>query len=189
MSASAVGQYYGAHGDEPLDDDAAPADTFIASICADWERACAPAVDAGARVSYARIGVVLSSALDKMTGPFRWFLGGAPGSGEQWVPWVDPRDLAEMLLFALACPEMRGPFNAVGPEPVRMRELARALGSALDRPAWVPVPELAVRLALGEVACMVLSGARARPVKLERLGFRHAHGDLDGALRDALAAP
>lgn len=186
VSASAVGQYYGKHGDEPVGEDAEPADTFIASVCAEWERACAPALSAGVRVSHARIGVVLSSAMQKMAGPFRWFLGGAPGPGHQWVPWVDPRDLADMLIFALERSEVVGPFNAVAPEPVRMREFAAAVGRVLERPVWVPIPAVAVRCALGEVACLVVQGARVHPMKLEALGFRHTHADLDLALRDLL---
>ncbi len=188
VSASAVGQYYGKHGDEHLGEDAEPAETFIATVCADWERSCAPALAAGARVSQARIGVVLSSALQKVAGPFRWFVGGAPGSGEQWVPWVDPRDLADMLIFALERSDVVGPFNAVAPEPVRMREFAAAVGRVLQRPVWVPIPEFAVRWALGEVACLIVGGARAQPVKLQSLGFRHTHAELDLALRDVLAA-
>jgi uncharacterized protein len=187
VSASAVGQYYGAHGDAPVGDAGQRAETFIATVCSDWERACAPALDAGARVSYARIGVVLSSAVERMAPPFRWFLGGIPGSGTQWVPWVDPRDLADMLLFALTCAELSGPFNAVGPEPVRMRELAHTLGRVLGRPVWVPLPGLVIAGMLGEVACMALLGARAIPEKLQRLGFRHGHADLETSLRDALA--
>ncbi len=193
VSASAVGQYYGAHGDEPVGDDGARAASgergasFIASVCADWEGACDPALEAGARVSYARIGVVTSSAVGMMAPPFRGFLGGVPGSGTQWVPWVDPRDLADMLLFALTCAELSGPFNAVGPAPVRMRELAQTLGRVLGRPVWAPLPAFVVEGVLGGVSCMALSGARALPEKLQRLGFRHTHVDLEAALRDAVA--
>jgi uncharacterized protein (TIGR01777 family) len=187
VSASGVGFYYADGVGDGIGDEAAPpGESFIGHVCAEWERACAPAAAAGSRVALARIGVVLSTALALMARPFRLFLGGTPASGRQWVAWIHRDDLLDLLVFALENEALSGPFNAVAPEPVPMHELTAALGRALGRPVWVPVPALLLRLFLGQVACMAVLGARATPGKALALGFRWRHPELEEAFRASL---
>ncbi len=186
VSGSALG-YYGPHGDEVLDESTAPGTGFLAELCADWERACEPARSAGARVANPRIGIVLDpeeGALGQMLTPFKLFLGGHTGSGAQWMSWIHRRDMARLLLLALDDARLSGPFNAVAPEPVTSRGFAKALGAALSRPAFLPVPAFALRLRFGESASVILTGARLAPKKVLELGFVFEHPKLEEALRD-----
>jgi uncharacterized protein (TIGR01777 family) len=118
--------------------------------------------------------------------PFRLFAGGPIGSGKQWFPWVHADDVAGVILFALANPALEGPVNVVAPGIVDMRAFCSALGVALSRPSWLPVPSLALRAVLGEMADMVLTGQRAVPAKLLALGYPFAHPELGEALRSVL---
>ena len=191
VSGSALG-YYGPHGDEVLDESTAPGTGFLAELCADWEKACEPARSAGARVVNPRIGIVLDpeeGALGQMLTPFKLFLGGHTGSGTQWMSWIHRRDMARLLLLALDDARLSGPFNAVAPEPVTSRGFAKALGAALSRPAFLPVPAFALRLRFGESASVILTGARLAPKKVLDLGFVFEHPKLEEALRDLVASP
>lgn len=186
VTASAVG-YYGPRGDEDLDESSPPGDDFLARLCRDWEAAAAPARDAGVRVATVRIGVVLGrdgGALERLLTPFRLGLGGPVGSGRQPFPWVHVEDLASLLLFLLEHDDARGPFNGTAPGVVDMATFARALGRALHRPAVLPLPGFALRLALGEVADVLLTGQRALPRRALEAGFAFRFPDLDAALRD-----
>ncbi len=188
VSASAVG-YYGDGGDAPLGEDSGPGDDFLGRLAHEWEAATLPAERAGVRVVKVRVGVVLAAdggALPRMALPFRFFAGGPLGSGRQYLPWIHIRDLVAVLLFALDTPELEGPVNAVAPDPPRQRDFARALGRALGRPSWLPAPEWALRLALGEMAGMLLAGQRAVPKALRAHGFSFDYNELNAALRDLL---
>lgn len=190
VSASAVG-YYGARGDEPVGEDEPPGTDFLARLCADWEAAARGAEAGGGRAAQVRIGLVLGAdggALAKMLPPFRLGLGGPVGSGEQVHPWIHVDDLSALLLFLLETPGCHGPFNGTAPNPVKQRELARALGRVLHRPAVLPLPSLALRLALGEAAGILLTGVRALPRRALDAGFQFTHPDLERALR-ALLCP
>jgi uncharacterized protein (TIGR01777 family) len=188
VSASGV-DYYGAHGEERLDESAPPGEGFLAEVCVAWEAAASAAADLGVRVATLRTGVVLDragGALAKMLPPFRAGVGGPVAGGDQYVPWIHLDDLVAMYLAALDDERWRGPINAATPEPVTNRELSKALGRALHRPAVLPVPGLALRALYGGMAEIVTEGRRAVPARARELGFEFRHPDLDEALRSAL---
>ena len=186
VSASAVG-YYGDRGDEVLTERSSPADDFLARLCRDWERAALDAEGAGARVVLLRTGIVLGregGALARLLLPFRLGLGGPIGSGRQYMPWIHLRDHVDLVAAALSNKRFSGPFNVSAPTPVTNREFSRALGRALLRPALVPVPAFALKLALGEAASVLLTGQRALPEKALDLGFHFSYGKIDAALSE-----
>jgi hypothetical protein len=188
VSASAVG-YYGDRGDEELGEDAPPADDFLARLCAEWEAEAQQAEALGVRVVIVRIGLVLGrfgGALKSMEPLFRWGLGGPLGSGAQWFPWVHVNDVCGLIVRALEDEGMRGAYNAVAPGIVRNREFARTLGRVLSRPAILPVPRVALRLAVGEAAGSLVASQRALPRRPEAAGFRFQHPELEPALRNLL---
>ncbi|ABS27879.1 TIGR01777 family oxidoreductase [Anaeromyxobacter sp. Fw109-5] len=187
VSGSAVG-YYGSRGDELLDERSAPGEGFLAEVCRAWEEAAAPAA-ARARVVLLRTGIVLSpagGALPRLVRPFRLFAGGPLGRGDFWMPWIHLADEVGLVRFALEDARVDGPLAASAPEPVRNRDLARAIGKVLGRPSLLPVPELAVRLAVGEAAAEVLASQRVVPRKALELGYRFRFPALEAALRDLL---
>lgn len=174
--------------DSWVDEEAPRADTFMGRLCRDWEREARVAEELGLRVAMMRTGMVLgeTGALPRMVTPFKLFAGGKLGSGRQWVSWIHIEDAVRGYLHALDS-EVAGPVNLVAPNPVRNRELARALGRALGRPSAIPVPAFAIRLVLGELAEHVLAGRRAEPRRLVESGFEFHFPDLDVALKDLLA--
>lgn len=187
VSQSATG-WYGARGDEPVDESAPPADDFLAGVVAEWEAEARRAEDLGIRVVMTRTGVVLSEtggALEKMLPPFKLGVGGPVAGGRQYVPWIHTRDVVGALLFCLENPAAEGPVNLTAPQPVTNRELSKALGRVLGRPAIAPVPALAVKALYGEMATIVTSGARAVPRRLNDLGYEFREPGLDAALRAA----
>ena len=192
VSASAVG-YYGDRGSEILREDSAPGPGFLAEVCREWEAATDPAARAGIRVVRRRIGMVLSrrgGALGAMLTPFRLGAGGPVGSGVQWVSWIAIDDLVGAILHALATESLAGPVNAVAPEPVTNRELARTLGRVLRRPALLPLPAVAARLLFGQMADeLLLASARVEPARLRATGFTFRHARLEDALRHELGRP
>jgi uncharacterized protein (TIGR01777 family) len=188
VSASAVG-WYGDRGDQIVDEDAPAGDDFAARVCATWEREAQAAEPLGVRVVRVRTGVVLDAgggALEKMLPPFKLGVGGPVAGGRQYVPWVHHEDVVGVYLRAIHDPAWSGPVNATAPAPVTNRELSKALGRALHRPAMAPVPGLAVKLLYGEMASLVLTGQRAVPRRTLELGYEFRHADLDEALRSVL---
>jgi uncharacterized protein (TIGR01777 family) len=187
VSGSAVG-FYGSRGDEVLDERSTPGTDFLARLSLAWEGAAA-AARARARVVLLRTGIVLArsgGALPRMVRPFRLFAGGPIGDGAFWQPWIHLADEVGLILWALAEERVEGPLDAVAPEPVRNRDLARAIGTVLDRPSLLPTPKLALRLALGEVAEAVVASQRVVPRKAIELGYRFKYPEIAGALRDLL---
>lgn len=188
VSASAVG-YYGARGKETVTEAEPPGDGFLADVCVAWELEAARAEAIGVRVVLLRTGVLLDrsgGALAKMLPPFRAGIGGPVAGGGQYVPWIHGDDLAGLQARALDDESWSGPFNATAPEPATNRELSRALGGALGRPAIVPVPAAALRVLYGEMAELVTDGQRAVPARALEHGFRFERPELDDALRSAL---
>jgi uncharacterized protein (TIGR01777 family) len=187
--ASAVG-FYGERGDEVLNESSAPGVGFLADMCREWEAAAEPARAAGIRIVHLRFGVALGrgqGALEKMLPAFRLGLGGRLGSGRQWISWISLEDVVAAIEFAVKTPTLAGPVNMTSPNPVRNAEFVRALGRQLNRPAILPAPAFALRLALGEMADeALLTSTRALPAKLLDAGFRFAHPTLDEALAVAL---
>jgi len=191
VCASAVG-FYGEHGDETLDESATPGNGFLAQLCQDWETAAARAREHGLRVVSLRIGIVLAregGALPMMALPFRFGLGGRVASGRQWLPWIHVDDLVTMIWAALGNDAWQGVVNAVAPEPVRNAHFTRALAGVLRRPALLPVPEFAVRTALGDLAPELLDSRRAVPKRAVQWGFEFAHERVETALAEELARP
>jgi uncharacterized protein len=188
VGASAVG-YYGPHGDERVDEDTPPGDDFLAQVCVTWEREAARAAELGLRVVHVRTGVVLDSgggALSKMLPFFKLGVGGPVAGGRQYMPWVHRDDIAGIYLAALDGDGWSGAVNATAPEPATNRDFSHALGRALHRPAFAPVPGLAVRVLYGEMAEIVTGGQRAVPRRTLELGYAFRHPGLDEALRAAL---
>lgn len=188
VSASAIG-YYGPHGEEPLDEEAPPASDFLAEVCTAWEAQARGAQELGVRTVQVRTGVVLDprgGALAKMLPPFRLGVGGPVAGGHQYVSWIHVRDLVGVMRAALADERWSGPVNGTAPEPVTNRELSRALGRALHRPALLPVPGAALRALYGEMAQIVTTGARVLPAKPLMLGYEFRHPHVEEALRAAL---
>lgn len=186
VSMSAIG-WYGARGDEPVGESAAAGDDFLAKVVAVWEGEAQKAGELDMRVAIARTGVVLAAeggALAKMLPPFKLGVGGPVAGGRQFVPWVHLDDVVGALLFLLD--QGDGVYNVTAPEPVTNRELARALGRVLRRPAFMPVPALAVRALYGEMAWVVTTGVRALPRRLLEQGYAFRRPDLDDALRAAV---
>jgi uncharacterized protein len=190
VSSSAIG-YYGPHGDEPLDEDAAPGSDFLAEVCVEWEDAAAAARELGLRVVQVRTGVVLDSdggALSKMLAPFRLGVGGPVAGGRQYISWIHAKDLVGMMLAAIEDERWSGPVNATAPEPATNRDFSKVLGRVLGRPALLPVPGAALRVLYGDMAEIVTSGARVLPAKPLVLGYKFSHPQLEEALRSALDA-
>jgi len=188
VSGSAIG-WYGSHGEEPLDEEAPAGRDFLAQVCAAWEAEAQTAAELGVRVVQVRTGVVLDpqgGALAKMLPPFRLGLGGPVAGGRQYMSWIHSEDLFGMIVAALRSEWWMGPINATAPTPVTNAEFAKALGRALHRPAFLPVPALALRALYGEMAEIVTSGARVLPAKPLMLGYRFRHPELEEALRSAL---
>jgi len=184
ISASAVG-YYGSRGDEILIESAPPAQDFLGRVAVAWEEEAQAAEPLGVRVARIRIGVVLGKgggALSKMLLPFRLGVGGRLGSGKQWMSWIHIDDLMELIAFLMKESTVRGVFNATSPFPVTNREFTQALAEAVHRPAIIPVPAFALRLALGEMAEIVLASQRAIPDAAQRAGFVFKHPDIYAAL-------
>jgi len=189
VSASGIG-YYGADTDGVLTEASPQGEGFLAEVCAAWEHAALPAANAGIRVVNARFAPVLASEgglLGKLGPVYRLGAGGPIGNGQQVMPWIALDDLLGVILEAIANDALEGPVNATAPEPATNRAFAKALGRVLGRPALLPAPATALRLATGEVADeMLLASQRAQPARLEDVGFQFAFPTLEGALRHEL---
>ncbi|MGA9284898.1 MAG: TIGR01777 family oxidoreductase [Solirubrobacteraceae bacterium] len=188
VSGSAIG-YYGAHGDEPIDEESPAGEDFLAQTCAQWETEAEMATRLGIRVVKVRTGVVLDSeggALGKMLPPFKLGVGGPVASGRQYISWIHTDDVVGIVLAAIDGEQWRGAINATAPEPQRNRDFSKALGRALHRPSLLPVPGAALRLMYGDMAQVVTKGARVLPAKALVLGYEFRHPQLDEALRAAL---
>lgn len=188
VNGSAVG-YYGQTGARVIDEEAPLGDDFLAEVCAAWEAAARPAEEAGVRVAYARSGMVLSAsggAGARLFPLFRLGLGGRLGSGEQYWSVVSLADEVAALRFLIDTDGLSGPFNLTGPEPVTNRELTAVMGRVLGRPTPFPVPEFALKVALGEMAVEVAGSHRVVPRRLLEAGFTFRHPDAEAAVRAAL---
>jgi uncharacterized protein (TIGR01777 family) len=188
VASSAVG-YYGAHGDEEVDERTPAGDGFLAQVCVVWEREAQRATELGLRVVNVRTGVVLDrdgGALAKMLPFFKLGVGGPVAGGRQYLPWIHVDDVIGIYLAALDGDDWTGPVNAAAPTPVANATFSKALGRALHRPAFAPVPGFAVRVLYGEMAEIVTTGQRVIPRRAQDLGYAFAHPDLHEALRAAL---
>jgi uncharacterized protein (TIGR01777 family) len=188
VAASAIG-YYGDRGDELLTEESPPGEGFLADVVKAWEGASQSAEQAGIRVVRLRFGIVLSpagGALKTMLRPFRLGLGGRVGSGRQWMSWVSIDDVVGAVGHALTHEDLAGPANTVAPNPVTNAEFTKTLARVISRPALLPVPAPALRIALGEFALDVLSSARVAPVRLGESGYEFEYPHLEPGLRHVL---
>jgi hypothetical protein len=188
VNASAVG-FYGHVPQDEVTEDFGRGTGFLSDTVQQWEEEAMKASDRAVRVVLLRSGVVLGrggGALARMILPFKMFVGGPMGSGEQWFPWVHIHDLVRAALHAAERPSLSGPVNLAAPQSVTMRTFCAALAKVLHRPSWLRVPGFALRLALGEMAEMLLTGQRVVPRKLEKSGFKFSFPLLQQALEDVV---
>nr|ABV27423.1 conserved hypothetical protein [Chloracidobacterium thermophilum] len=189
VSASAIG-IYPKNEEAELDETSPFADDFLGKLCQEWEDAAKVAEIHGIRTVLLRIGVVLGrdgGALERMLPVFKWGLGGPLGSGNQWFSWIHVADVVGLIMWALSSTHVRGPVNAVAPNPVRMRDFATTLGKVLNRPAFLPAPSFALNLVLGESAQVLLDGQRVLPKVALQGGYQFRFPELEAALRDLTA--
>ena len=189
IGASAVG-LYGDCGDEVVDESHPTGNDFLSEVVRHWEAAAAPLTEVGVRVAHARLAMVLEptgGALAKVLPLFRWGLGGRLGSGKQYWSWIAMEDVVSGMCWLLEQSEASGPYNFVSPEPVSNAEFTRALSNAVGRPAVLPVPRVALRMALGEMAnTVLLTSCRAVPKRLEAAGFAFRYKHLADYFADKL---
>jgi uncharacterized protein (TIGR01777 family) len=180
--------YYGDRGAELVTEDTPAGRDFLAGLCVEWEREAWQAA-AHTRVVVLRNGLVMhpsGGALKKMLLPFRLGAGGPLGPGTQYLPWIHLLDWVELITWLIQQPAASGPFNVTAPLPATNAEFTRALGRAVNRPAFIPVPAFALRLALGELADTLLTGQRATPARATESGFAFRFKEIDSALNDLL---
>ena len=189
VCASAIG-LYGDRGDEILNEQSLPGESFLAGVCKEWEAAAEVADRAGIRVVHARFGIVLTpdgGALKSMLTPFKLCAGGIVGSGKQYWSWIAIDDAVNALIYCINNPSLRGPVNVVSPRPVTNYEFTKTLGRVLHRPTIFPMPAFAARTVLGEMAdALLLSSARVIPERLEANGFAFRYPDLQATLEQML---
>ncbi|WP_201006525.1 TIGR01777 family oxidoreductase [Pseudomonas cichorii] len=187
ISGSAVG-WYGDAGEHELDETSRPAkEDFASQLCTAWEETAQHAEAMGIRVVLVRTGLVVSEQggfVKRLLLPFKLGLGGPIGNGRQWMPWIHIDDQIAAIDFLLNRSDARGPYNLCAPTPVRNREFAKTLASILHRPAFMPLPGLVLRVALGELSVLLLGGQRARPARLLEAGFTFRFTDLRAALSE-----
>ncbi len=190
ISASATG-YYGNTGSTWVTEDSPAANDFLANVCVQWEQSVAPVTSMGIRLVKLRIGVVLTpegGALSKLVTPVKLFAGAPLGEGTQYMPWIHLGDLCALFAFTIEHREVEGVFNAVAPHPVTNQAMTKAIGNALNRPVWpIGVPSFALKLALGEMATIVLAGNRVSSEKIQRLGFTFTYPTIEKALSHLLS--
>jgi uncharacterized protein (TIGR01777 family) len=189
ISSSAVG-YYGKHGDEEIPEDTPAGSDFLAKVCVVWEAEADKALALGVRVAHIRTGVVLDrsgGALKTMLPPFKMGVGGPVAGGGQYMPWIHLDDIVGLYLKAIDDASWSGAYNGSAPEPVTNKVFSKALGKALHRPAFAPVPAFAIKLLYGEMSEIVTEGQRAVPSRALAGGYTFRHPDLDEALASALS--
>lgn len=185
INASAVG-YYGPRGDETVTERTPPGSDFLARLCVDWEQEARAVESPNTRLAIIRTGLVLDAdggALKKMLLPFKLGLGATLGAGDQYMPWIHADDWVSLVTWLIESERTTGAFNGSAPAPVTNRDFTRTLGRVLRRPAVFHAPAFVLRIGLGEMADMLLTGQRVLPAAAEELGFRFAHRELEPALR------
>ncbi|MCX6134109.1 MAG: TIGR01777 family oxidoreductase [Ignavibacteriales bacterium] len=188
VNASAVG-FYGNVPRGNVVENHPPGQDFLGRTCVAWESSALEAQELGVRVVLLRSGIVLDSrggALKKMLLPFRLFVGGPLGSGDQWFPWIHHEDEVRAIRFALDTTALSGALNLAAPQATTMRDFAQTLGAVMHRPSIFPVPSFVLRAILGEMSAIVLNGQCAKPEKLLKAGFEFRFPALTGALKDIL---
>lgn len=189
IQASAIG-YYGSRGDELLTESSPPGSDFLSRTCTAWESSTKPVVDLGVTHIVVRLGVVLSEkggALPRLILPFKLFLGGPIGNGEQWYSWIHIDDVCSAINYLSEHAQAQGVFNLTAPKPVKNKFFAKTIGEIMSRPAFFPVPGFLMKIFLGEVSTVVLNGQRVIPKRLRQLNYSFQYPELEGALRDLIS--
>jgi hypothetical protein len=189
VNASAVG-YYGTSETATFDETSAAGDDFLAQVCQAWEEEARQVKEAGTRLTILRFGIVLGDggAIAKMLLPFKLYAGGPIGSGRQWFSWIHRDDLVRLIIEALTQPKFEGVYNATAPNPVRMEKLCQALGDAMHRPSWLPVPGFAIEALLGDAAKVVLEGQKVLPNRALNAGFEFKYSTIEPAVDQVIRA-
>ncbi|MEO8702411.1 MAG: TIGR01777 family oxidoreductase [Kofleriaceae bacterium] len=195
ISASGT-DYYPFAVEGALDDDEVteadpPSEMFLGRVCRDWEKEASAATALGLRVAMMRTGLVMGGSggpLAEMIAPFKLFAGGKLGNGKQFVPWIHLDDAVAVYVAAVHDDRYAGPINLVAGS-VRNKVLAKAIGKAMHRPAWLPAPGFALKLVVGELAEYLLHGRNVVPKRLTDLDFRFAHPNVEEAVASAIAQP
>jgi uncharacterized protein (TIGR01777 family) len=188
IQSSGIG-YYGPRGAEEITEEAPAGDDFLGQFAAEWESVTAPVEELGVRRAVIRTSAVLSTqggALPLWLLQFKLFVGGPLGNGRQWLPWIHIADEVRAIRFLLEHPQGHGPFNLSAPHPLTNKDFSRTLGQVLGRPAVIPAPAFALRLVLGEMSNVLLTGQRAIPRRLLDLGFSFQFPEVKAALQDLL---
>jgi uncharacterized protein len=188
VSASAIG-YYGTSETDKFDENSPAGTDFLAEVCTKWETAAQAVTATGTRLVIVRLGIVLGEnggALGKMLAPFSAFVGGPIGSGKQWFSWVHRDDVVKLIVQAITDTQMQGVYNATAPNPVTMAGFAQTLGTVMNRPSWLPVPNFALEAMLGEGAIVVLQGQQVVPTHTLGQGFEFQYPMLQPALKAIL---
>jgi uncharacterized protein (TIGR01777 family) len=189
VNQSAIG-FYGNRGEAIVDESSEPGEGFDSEVVREWEKAALEAEATGVRLVVVRTGHVLDprgGMLKQLLAPFRLGVGGPLAGGRQYVSWIHIADEVGILLWALENERVSGVVNATAPKPVTNRELSKALGRALNRPAVVPVPGVTLDLMYGrEFGAVLRGGQRVTPRRALDLGYEFRHPELDGALEDLL---
>ena len=188
ISSSAVG-FYGDGGETYLNENSPVGEDFLANVCNEWENAAKKVLDYNVRLVNLRTGIVLTKeggALKRMLLPYKLFLGGPLGNGQQWFPWIHIDDEISAILFAIDNDNITGPTNLTSPNPVRMNDFVRTLGKILKRPSLFKVPKLALRIIAGKIADNLVLSQRTIPKRLLRNGFKFKFEKIDKALVDLL---
>jgi uncharacterized protein len=185
ISGSGV-DFYPASVDRALTEDDPAGSTYLAQLCVAWEHEARKAERPGTRLVLLRTGVVLErsgGALPQMMRPFKFFVGGAMGSGRQYLSWIHRLDWIEIVRWIVVTPSLSGPVNATAPVPVTSRHFARALGHALHRPSLMPVPGFALKIVAGEMANYLLDGQRVVPARARASGYHFRYPEIEQAFR------
>ena len=189
ICASAVG-FYGDRGDTELTESSGAGKTFLAEVAKEWEAEARRAEDLGIRTVLLRSGIVLSKeggALATMLTPFKLGVGGVIGDGTQWMSWISLNDVVGVINYALENENMRGAINNTSPNPVTNEEFTKTLGSVLYRPTFLPLPEFAVHMVLGEMGdALLLDSTRVIPKRLKDAGYEFKYPELKAALEHAV---
>lgn len=187
INASAIGIYPASEKKIYTEESTEVADGFLAKTVHDWEQKASTVEEDDIRVAFVRFGIVLGAnagALPLMSLPYKFFVGGTVGSGEQWLSWVHVHDVARAIAFVIQNEAIKGPVNVTSPFPKRMKYFGQAIGTTLKRPHWLPVPSFAMKLALGKKSELVLTGQHVLPKVLEKNGFEFSYPSLESALED-----
>ncbi len=190
INASAIG-YYGTSETSKFDETSPSGRDFLAEVCTAWETAAQAVTANGTRLVILRLGIVLGEnggVLGKMLAPFSAFVGGPIGSGNQWFSWIHRDDVVKLIVAALNDTKMQGIYNATAPNPTTMTEFAQTIGTVMNRPSWLPVPNFAIEALLGEGAIVVLQGQQVVPTRTLAQGFDFQYSTLKPALTAILGS-